>query len=86
MKKNYTVMFLLLYAAAIMGGLGLSNLFDAAMLVGAGLGTLFLLCATIICRKKAKGIEDTVISSAVSFLAEGMFQSVMERMSQQQPA
>ncbi|WP_029329944.1 hypothetical protein [Exiguobacterium oxidotolerans] len=54
MKKNYTVMFLLLYAAAIMGGLGLSNLFDAAMLVGAGLGTLFLVCAIVFVGKKQK--------------------------------
>ncbi|WP_214765982.1 MULTISPECIES: hypothetical protein [unclassified Exiguobacterium] len=55
MKKNYTVIFLLLYATVIMGGLGLSNLFDSAMLVGAGLGTLFLLCALLFLGKKQKG-------------------------------
>ncbi|MBI0581216.1 hypothetical protein IEC97_28285 [Neobacillus cucumis] len=45
MKKNYTVMFLMFFVALITGGLALKNIFDFSMIVGVGLGTVFLLCA-----------------------------------------
>ena len=45
MKKNYTVMFLMFFVASIMGGFALNNIFDYSMVVGFGLGIMFLLCS-----------------------------------------
>ncbi|MGG4489356.1 hypothetical protein [Metabacillus idriensis] len=45
MKKNYTVMFLMLFSASITGGIAAKNLFDYSAIAGWGLGILFLLCA-----------------------------------------
>lgn len=47
MKKNYTLMFLLFFAASIMGGFALKNSFDYSMVVGYGLGIIFLICSII---------------------------------------
>lgn len=54
MKKNYTVMFLMLFVASIAGGLALKNLFDYSMIVGVGLGTVFLLCSAFFAGKKQR--------------------------------
>jgi hypothetical protein len=45
MKKNYTVMFLMFFVASIAGGLAFKNSFDYSMVVGVGLGVVFLLCS-----------------------------------------
>ncbi|WP_167498350.1 hypothetical protein [Bacillales bacterium] len=45
MRKNYTVLFLMLFSAFIAGGLGLQNFFDSAMIIGVSLGTVCLFCA-----------------------------------------
>ena len=52
MKKNYTVLFLMFYAASIMGGFAFKNIFDFSMVVGFGLGTVFLLSAVFFALKK----------------------------------
>ncbi len=38
-------MFLMFFVASITGGLALKNIFDYSMIVGFGLGTVFLLCS-----------------------------------------
>ncbi|MGE7841405.1 hypothetical protein ACQKNX_11475 [Lysinibacillus sp. NPDC093712] len=43
MKNNYTVMFLMFFVASITGGLALKNILDYSMVLGFGLGTVFLL-------------------------------------------
>ncbi|MEW4284709.1 hypothetical protein Q0N35_13650 [Priestia koreensis] len=40
-------MFLMLFAASIIGGLALNNYIPYSAVVGYGLGTLFLLCSTL---------------------------------------
>ncbi|MEH7108848.1 hypothetical protein [Bacillus sp. JJ1764] len=45
MKNNYTVMFLMFFVASIASGLALKNIFEYSMVVGVGLGTVFLLCS-----------------------------------------
>ncbi|OIK14319.1 hypothetical protein [Bacillus sp. MUM 13] len=54
MKNNYTVAFLMLFVASIAGGLALKNVFDYSMIVGVGLGTVFLLCSTFFAGKSQK--------------------------------
>ncbi|TCI24285.1 MULTISPECIES: hypothetical protein [unclassified Exiguobacterium] len=43
--KNYTPSFMILSSAALAFGLGFKSIFPYAMLIGAGLHTIFLLCA-----------------------------------------
>jgi hypothetical protein len=43
--KNYTAMFLMLFAASISGGMALKNVFEYSMLVGVCLATFFLFCS-----------------------------------------
>jgi len=50
-KKNYTTMFLLLFAASISGGLALNTTYEYSMLAGIGIGLVFLFCAAIALRK-----------------------------------
>ena len=45
MKKNYTVLFILLFVASIAGGMALKNIFDYSMIIGVGLAMVFLLAA-----------------------------------------
>lgn len=45
MMKNYTVMFLMFFVASIMGGFAFNHYFDYSMIVGFGLGLVFLLCS-----------------------------------------
>jgi len=45
MKKNYTVLFILLFVASISGGMALKNILDYSMIIGVGLATIFLLAA-----------------------------------------
>ncbi|MFT8323642.1 MAG: hypothetical protein ABF649_22610 [Bacillus sp. (in: firmicutes)] len=45
MKNNFTVLFLFLFIAAIVGGLALKNTFENLMIVAVGVGTIFLLCS-----------------------------------------
>lgn len=54
MNKNYTVVFLMFFVASIAGGLALKNVFDYSMIVGAGLGTISLLCSTFSAGKNYK--------------------------------
>jgi len=51
MKKNYTVLFLMLFVVSIAGGLALSNTFKYAMLIAVGIGTVFLVCSTFFAAK-----------------------------------
>lgn len=52
MKKNYTVLFIFLFGAAIAGGLALKNFLDYSMIVGVGLATFFLLASAFSLGKK----------------------------------
>ncbi|MDC3414755.1 hypothetical protein [Terrihalobacillus insolitus] len=54
MKKNYTVMFIMMFVASIAGGLALQNVFEYAMVVGFGLGIVFLLCSAYLAGKNKK--------------------------------
>ncbi|MDW2885291.1 hypothetical protein [Exiguobacterium artemiae] len=54
MKKNYISTFLLLDAAFTMAGLALQPVFDSALFIGAGLGTVFLFCAIVLIGKREK--------------------------------
>lgn len=54
MKKNYTVMFLMFFAASITGGLALKKTLEYSMTVGAGLGIIFLLCSAYFAGKNQK--------------------------------
>ncbi|MFJ7367805.1 hypothetical protein ACIQWQ_27520 [Peribacillus frigoritolerans] len=45
MKKNYTVIFLLLFIVAISSGMALKNYLDYSMIIGVGLATVSLLAA-----------------------------------------
>jgi amino acid transporter len=45
MKKNYTVLLILLFFASIAGGMALKKIFDYSMIIGVGLAMLFLLTA-----------------------------------------
>lgn len=54
MKKNYILIFLMFFVASIAGGLALKNIFDYSMIVGAGLGTVFLLCSAFFAGKNQK--------------------------------
>ncbi|MGP1909380.1 hypothetical protein ACTSEZ_14545 [Metabacillus sp. JX24] len=57
MKKNYTVMFLMLFSASITGGVAAKGLFDYSTIAGWGLGILFLLCAAYFADKNQKTSE-----------------------------
>ncbi|WP_456363726.1 hypothetical protein [Priestia aryabhattai] len=52
MTRNYTVVFLMLFVALIAGGLALKDVFEYSMLVGAGLGTVALLCSVFYASKR----------------------------------
>ncbi|MDR7079899.1 hypothetical protein J2Y03_004957 [Neobacillus niacini] len=54
MKKNYTVLFILLFVASIAGGMSLKNIFDYSMIIGVGLATIFLLAAAIWKKEQGK--------------------------------
>ena len=54
MKKNYTVLFILLFVASIAGGMALKNIFDYSMIIGVGLAMVFLLAAAFSLGKKNK--------------------------------
>ncbi|MGX1191592.1 hypothetical protein [Metabacillus sp. SLBN-84] len=54
MKKNYTVMFIMLFTASITGGMAAKGLFEYSVIVGWGLGILFLLCASYFAVKNEK--------------------------------
>ena len=41
MKKNYTVLFIVLFVASIAGGMALKNIFEYSMIVGVGLAGSF---------------------------------------------
>jgi hypothetical protein len=44
----------MLFVASIAGGLALKNIFDYSMIVGVGLGTVFLLCSAFFAGKNQK--------------------------------
>lgn len=52
MKRNYTVFFLLLFSSTILAGLALKDVLEYSMIVGYGLGVLFLLCAAFFAGKR----------------------------------
>ncbi|MEK4503059.1 hypothetical protein [Bacillus sp. FSL R12-0069] len=52
MKNNYTVMFLMFFVASIVGALALKDILGYSVIVGLGLGTIFLLCAAFFARRK----------------------------------
>jgi amino acid transporter len=52
MKKNYTILFVLLFVASIAGGMALKNIFDYSMIIGVGLAMIFLLAAAFSLGKK----------------------------------
>lgn len=54
MKKNYTVLFLMLFVASIAGGLALKNIFEYSMIAGVGLATIFLLCSAFFAGRSQK--------------------------------
>ncbi|WP_162880747.1 hypothetical protein [Paraliobacillus sediminis] len=54
MKKNYSVAFIMLFVSSIAGGLALNNVFDYSMIVGVGLGLVFLLSAAFFAGKSQK--------------------------------
>lgn len=54
MKRNYTVVFIMLFSSSIAGGLALNNVFDYSMIVGIGMGLVFLLCAAFFAGKSQK--------------------------------
>lgn len=67
MKKNYTLMFLLFFAASIMGGFALKNSFYYSMVVGYGLGIIFLICSIIFAVKNnLKGQRNEWITSQIN--------------------
>lgn len=51
MKLNYTTLFLLLFVASIAGGMAFIETYEYSMLVGLGLGLVFLFCAATALRK-----------------------------------
>ncbi|HFK1762207.1 MULTISPECIES: hypothetical protein [Bacillus] len=53
MKKKHTTMFLLFFVASIIGGLSLKNTVDYSMVVGVGLGIVFLLCSAFCAGKSS---------------------------------
>jgi hypothetical protein len=57
MKKNYTVLFLFLFIASITGGLALKNVLEYSMIVGVGLGIIFLVCSIYFVGKSQKKIN-----------------------------
>ncbi|QAA23374.1 hypothetical protein C0674_12600 [Sporolactobacillus terrae] len=51
-KKLYRfVQFILLFIASVAGGLALKNIFNYSMIMGLGLGIVFLLCAVFVAGK-----------------------------------
>ncbi|WP_017380346.1 hypothetical protein [Paenisporosarcina sp. TG-14] len=54
MKKNYTVLFLFLFLSSIMGGLALKNVLTYSMVIGYGLGVIFLICSIYFAMKDQK--------------------------------
>lgn len=52
MKKNDTVLYILLFVASIAGGMAFKNIFDYSMIVGVGLAMVFLLAAALSLGKK----------------------------------
>ncbi|KEZ49242.1 hypothetical protein [Metabacillus indicus] len=54
MKKNYTVMFIMLFTASITGGMAAKDLFKYSPIAGWGMGMLFLLCAAYFAGKNEK--------------------------------
>ncbi|MDM5330433.1 hypothetical protein [Neobacillus sp. CF12] len=52
MKKNYTVLFILLFIASIAGGMTFKVTFDYSMIIGVGLATIFLFAAAFSLGKK----------------------------------
>ena len=50
-------MFIMFFVASIAGGLALKNVFEYAMLVGIGLGVVFLLCSAYFAGKNNKNSE-----------------------------
>lgn len=52
MKKNYTVLFLLLNVSSIAGGMALKDVFDYSMIIGVGLAMVFLFAAAFSLAKK----------------------------------
>ncbi|SFA85880.1 MULTISPECIES: hypothetical protein [unclassified Bacillus (in: firmicutes)] len=54
MKKNYTVAFVMLFVASITSGFALKNVFDYSMIVGFGLGIVFLLCSVFFAGRSQK--------------------------------
>lgn len=54
LKKNYMVLFIMLFAASIAGGLAFKKFFSYSMIIGAGLGIIFLLCAALFAGKTQK--------------------------------
>ena len=55
MKKNYTVLFIVLFVASIAGDMALKNIFEYSMIIGVGLATIFLLVAASSLGKKNRG-------------------------------
>ncbi|WP_338779655.1 hypothetical protein [Metabacillus sp. FJAT-52054] len=51
MKKNYTVAFIMLFVASIASGFALKSVFSYSMIVGVGLGIVFLLCSVFLAGK-----------------------------------
>ncbi|MCF6136477.1 hypothetical protein [Pseudalkalibacillus berkeleyi] len=57
MKKNYTVLFILLFSASITGGLALDGVVEYSMLFGYGMATIFLLLAGYAQGRRSKKTE-----------------------------
>ncbi len=57
MKNKYTVLFLFLFITSITRGLVLKNVQEYSMIVGVGLGLIFLRCSFFFLGKSQKKIS-----------------------------
>jgi hypothetical protein len=53
-KKNYTLLFYFLFLLSMIGGLALKDTFSYSMMVGSGIGLIFLFCSAYSAEKKKK--------------------------------
>ncbi|MDO6848002.1 hypothetical protein Q4S57_08580 [Priestia megaterium] len=53
-KKNYTLLFYFLFLLSMIGGLALRDAFHYSMMVGSGLGLIFLFCPAYSAEKNKK--------------------------------
>ncbi|WP_165351630.1 hypothetical protein [Priestia megaterium] len=54
MKKNYTLIFCFLFLSSMIGGLALKDASSYSMMIGSGLGLIFLFCSAYSAEKKKK--------------------------------